>query len=64
MLAHEWMTQATPPPNTAEVADELRALIAGRAPRADSLLAAMLALKPGTDRMLLEEHRVAAAAGR
>ena len=64
VLQHEWMTLATPPPNATEVADELRAMVAGRAPRPDSLLAAMLALKPGTDRMLLEEHRIAAAAGR
>jgi hypothetical protein len=48
------MTLASPPPSTSEVAEELSSMLTGRAPRPDSLLAAMLALKPGTDRMLME----------
>mmetsp|Transcript_79938 Transcript_79938/g.213900 ORF Transcript_79938/g.213900 Transcript_79938/m.213900 type:complete len:321 (+) Transcript_79938:371-1333(+) len=59
VLQHPWMTQASPPPNPQEVIEELKLFVSGRAPRPDSLLAAMLALKPGTDRMLLEEHRAA-----
>eukprot|EP00286_Rhodomonas_abbreviata_P010260 CAMPEP_0181326860 /NCGR_PEP_ID=MMETSP1101-20121128/21751_1 /TAXON_ID=46948 /ORGANISM="Rhodomonas abbreviata, Strain Caron Lab Isolate" /LENGTH=415 /DNA_ID=CAMNT_0023435397 /DNA_START=17 /DNA_END=1264 /DNA_ORIENTATION=+ len=57
VLQHPWMVQATPPPNVTEIHNQLKQFVSGQLKPDDrTLLGQMFALKPGTDRMLMEEH--------
>ena len=59
VLQHPWITQCSPPANPREIEDELRDFLAGKfRPDESSLLGQLFYLKPGTDRVLLEEHRI------
>lgn len=58
VLEHPWMTQCAQKPTTAEIEDQVIAYIGGKMKKADesTLLGQMFALKPGTDKMLMEVH--------
>ena len=51
------MSKATPPPRVDELEEQLKLFVGGKLkPDDTTLLGQMFALKPGTDKMLLEEH--------
>jgi hypothetical protein len=57
VLQHPWMSKATPPPRVDELEEQLKLFVGGKLkPDDTTLLGQMFALKPGTDKMLLEEH--------
>eukprot|EP00960_Hanusia_phi_P033708 750609-Hanusia_phi.AAC.4 len=57
VLEHPWMTKAEPLPKVEEVEDQLKEFVSGKLkPDESMLLGQMFALKPGTDRMLMEVH--------
>eukprot|EP00918_Siedleckia_nematoides_P097480 GHVU01213648.1.p1 GENE.GHVU01213648.1~~GHVU01213648.1.p1 ORF type:complete len:419 (+),score=60.57 GHVU01213648.1:23-1258(+) len=57
VLAHPWMTACSPLPRVNEIEEEVSEYVAGKLkPDESRLLGQMLALKPGTDKMLMQVH--------
>jgi len=61
VLQHQFLTQSDPLPASDAIEKQLTAWIKGEfKPDEKSLLGMMFALKPGTDRLLMQEHSVGA----
>jgi serine/threonine protein kinase len=58
VLAHPWMTECAQKPSVNEIEEEVKQYVSGQLkdPGNSTLLGQMFALKPGTDKMLMEVH--------